>query len=142
MIQDDIREHLKTYLKDSVFSYGRPFDTALASANIKFNDWFIHLDPVSYGGTPGDSENCKLSMGFLLQDKPDSQFDAAENLDLDASIEQIQNDAKTLAVNWLNDFLDNYKFSGSTYAITPVTRIKNVMSGVLLVVTLNYKPTC
>lgn len=142
MIVDDIREHLSTFIKGSVFSYGRPFDTALAAATIEIDQWFIHLDPVTFDGIANDSEKCKLSIGFLLQDKPDSTFDKDENLDIDDSIEMIQSDAKVKALLWLNDFLDNYTFSGSTYTITPVTRIKNVMSGVLLNVTLSYKPTC
>jgi len=142
MIVDDIREHLSTYVKGSVFSYGRPFDTALAAANIEVDKWFIHLDPVSYDGIANDSEKCKVAIGFLLQDKPDSAFDKDENLDIDSSIEAIQQEAKVLSLNWLNDFLDNYTFSGSTYTITPATRIKNVMSGVLLNVTFSYKPTC
>jgi len=142
MIVDDIREHLRTYLKDSVFSYGRPFDTALASATIKIDEWFVHLDPVTFEGIADDTEKCKLSIGFLLQDKPDAEFDADENLDINDSTEEIQWLGKVKALAWLNDFLDNYTFSGSTYTITPVTRIKNVMSGALLNVTLSYKPTC
>lgn len=142
MIVDDIREHLSTYLIGSVFSYGRAFDTALATANIEIDKWFIHLDPVTFEGEINIFERVKLSIGFLKQDKPDSSFDDSENLDTSESIEAIQSEAKDTATAWLNDFLDNYLFSGNSYSITPVTRVKNVMSGCLINVTLSYKPSC
>lgn len=142
MIQQDIREHIATYIPTAVFSYGRPFDTALDAAKIEIDEYFIHLDPIRFEGVVNDIETANISIGFLLQDTPDSEYDNENNLDITDSIETIQNNAKVKALAWLNDFLDNYTFSGSTYSITPVTRIKNVMSGVLLTVQLRYKPTC
>ena len=143
MIIQDIREHLTKYLSSAVFSYGRPFDTALASTNIEIDEWFIHLDPITYEGTLNNStESVRLSIGFLKQDVPDSSYDEAENLDINESIETIQQDAKKTAINWLIDFLDNYQYSDSLFTLTPVTRVKNVMSGILLNVTLSYKVQC
>lgn len=142
MIQQDIREHIATFDSTAVFSYGRPFDTALDAATIEIDQYFIHLDPIRFEGVVNETELANVSIGFLLQDKPDSSFDNENNLDITDSIETIQHNAKVKALSWLNDFLDNYTFSGSTYTITPVTRIKNVMSGVLLTLQLRYKPTC
>jgi len=143
MIIDDIREHLGTYIHNSVFSYGRPFDTALAAAKIQTDQWFIHVDPVTFNGNITDAtESAPVSIGFLLQDTPDSTFDETENMDVTPSIEAIQKDAKSKALDWLSDFLDTYKYSNVTYTVAPITRIKNVMSGILLNVTFAYKTPC
>ena len=142
-ITDEIREHLAIYLKQSVFSYGRAFDTALAAAKIPVNYWFIHLDPIEINGKANDAvQSIRLSMGFLKQDKPNSAFDKAENLDIDESIEEIQATAATEAINWLNDFLNEYPYSDGDYNIKPLTRVKSVMSGVLLTVTISGKIKC
>jgi len=142
MIQDDIREHLKTYKPTAVFSYGRNFDTALDSNLKLIIDWFIPLDPISFNGVVNDTESANVVMGFLKQDSPDSSYDKDDNLEIDLSIEEIQAEAHKFALDWLNDFLDNYKYSVVNYTLDPVTRIKNVMSGKLLRVTFNGKPTC
>lgn len=142
-ITDKIREHLSKYIPQSVFSYGRPFDTSLAAAKIPVNYWFIHLDPIEINGKSNDNtQSLRLSIGFLKQDKPDSSFDKAENLDIDESIEEIQASATTEAINWLNDFLDNYGYSDGEYNVKPLTRVKNVMSGALLTVTISGKIAC
>lgn len=143
MIQDDIREHLKVYKPNAVFSYGRSFDTALKAYENQVIDWFIFLDPVTFTGQSDNTESSNIVIGFLKQDKPDSSFDKDDNLDIDPSVEEIQTEAHILALAWLNNFLDTYrKYSDGTYTLEPITRIKNVMSGKLLRVTFNGKPTC
>lgn len=145
MIIDDIRASIKTYSPTSVFSYGRPADTAIASAKIGIDDWFIHLDPISTDGNATDNNlSTPLSFGFLRQDKPDSEYDEDQNLDIDPSIESIQKEAQTFAIGWLDHFMDNYgnQYSNTTYNISPATRVKNVMSGVLFRATFTYKGTC
>jgi hypothetical protein len=142
MIQQDIREHIKKYKPTAIFNYGRSFDTALAAANNSVQDWFIFLDPVVFTGVPNETESANVLIGFLKQDSPHSEFDADSNLEIDLSIEQIQDEAHTLAVAWLNEFLDTYKYSATAYTLNTVTRIKNVMSGKTLSVTFNYKPSC
>jgi len=143
MIINDIREHLSTYISNGVFSYGRAFDTALASANIEIDEWFIHLDPITERGKLNESTLLyDVGIGFLKQDKPDSSYDEAENMDIDPSIETIQKEAYVKAKAWLGDFLDNYPYSDGDFNITPVTRIKNVMSGCFLKVTLSGKSSC
>ena len=141
-IQDEIREHLGVYKPNAVFRYGRNFDTSLNSAIELIEEWFVHLDPVTYEGFLNDTENTRLVIGILKQDSPDSNYNKDDNLEIDDSIETIQEDAKTFARNWINDFLDNYPYSAINYTIAPLTRVKNVMSGVLLTVTLNGKPRC
>jgi hypothetical protein len=143
MIQDDIREHLKVYKPSAVFSYGRSFDTALKAYENEVIDWFIFLDPVTFTGQANNTESSNVVIGFMKQDRPDSAFAKDDNLELDLSIEEIQSEAHTLALGWLNDFLDTYrKYSDGSYTLEPITRIKNVMSGKLLRVTLNGKPSC
>jgi hypothetical protein len=141
-IQDEIREHIKIFKPTAIFSYGRSFDTSLKTALDLITDWFIYLEPVTFNGQANNTESATIVMGFLKQDSPDSSYDKDDNLDIDPSIEEIQSDAHTLALLWLNDFLDNYKYSDSTYTLEPITRIKNVMSGKLLRVTFNGKPKC
>lgn len=143
MLIDDIRESIKSYIKTSVFSYGRPFDTALESSKESIQDYFIHLDPLTYNGKSNDAtEYVNISLGFLLQDKPDSSYDKVENLDITESIEEIQSSTKLKAIGWLNYLLDNYHYSDAEYEILPITRVKNVMSGSLLKVKLSYKTPC
>ncbi len=143
MLIDDIRESIKGYIKTSVFSYGRSFDTALKASEELVTDYFIHLDPLTYNGKSNDSiESVNISLGFLLQDKPDSQYDKEDNLDITDSIEEIQASTKLKANGWLNYFLDNYRYSDAEYEILPITRVKNVMSGSLLKVKLSYKNPC
>lgn len=142
MILDDIRGSIKKFIPTAVFSYGRSFDAALASATVEIDEWFIHLDPISFNGTLNEFENAVVNIVFLKQDKPDSEFDKAQNLEISKSIEEIHSEAKDKAISWVNDFLDNYLFSGSSYTLTPAIRVKNVMSGVLLNLTISYKPSC
>jgi len=143
MLIDDIRESVKNYIPTSVFSYGRSFDTSLEVSKESIQDYFIHLDPLTYNGKLNDAtESATINLGFLLQDKPDSSYDKDENLDIDDSIEEIQANTKLMATNWLNYFLDNYSYSDAEYEIMPITRIKNVMSGILLKIKLSYKTPC
>lgn len=141
-IQDQIRESLKIYSPNTVFSYGRGFDSALDTYKKEIIEWFVYLDPIQFNGKANDTESANVVIGFLKQDTPDSSFDKDDNLEINQSIEEIQSDAHTLALGWLNYFLDNYNYSDSNYVLDPVTRIKNVMSGKLLRVTLNGKPKC
>jgi|TARA_R110000868_G_scaffold240723_2_gene495237 hypothetical protein len=141
-LQDEIKESLKLYSPNIVISYGRSFDTALATYRDEIQEWFAFIDPISFNGKANDIESANLVIGFLKQDEPDSSFDKDDNLELNQSIEEIQSDAHTFALGWLNYFLDNYNYSDGNYTLDPVTRIKNVMSGKLLKVTLNGKPKC
>lgn len=143
MLIDDIRESTTTFIPQSVFSYGRSFDTALDAAKIEVDQWFIHLDPITFTGTtPDNAISAPLSLGFLKQDTPDSEFDQAQNLEITQSIEEIHDEALTLAVRWLNNFLDTYTYGTATYTAIPIVRVKNVMSGILLNVTFIYKLPC
>lgn len=139
---NDIRQHTKVFDPQATFSYGRPFDTALASAKEEVLGYFIHVDPITFGGITDGTESAPVTIGFLKQDSPDSEYDKDQNLDITPSIEELQDAAKIFAVQWLNSFLDTYQYGAANYTITPVTRIKNVMSGVMLSVTFNYKTPC
>lgn len=141
-IQEEIKESLKAYSPNIVVSYGRSFDSALATYKEEIIEWFAFIDPISFSGKANDTESANIVIGFLKQDSPDSAFDKDDNLELNQSIEEIQSDAHTFALGWLNYFLDNYKYSDGNYTLDPVTRIKNVMSGKLMRVTLSGKPKC
>jgi len=141
-IQDEIRESIKAYSSTAVFSYGRNFDTALKTYKDEIQEWFVFLDPISFSGQANNTESANVVIGFLKQDTPDSSYDKDDNLEINQSIEEIQSEAHVFALGWLNYFLDNYKYSDSTYTLDPITRIKNVMSGKLMRVTFNGKPKC
>lgn len=145
MIIDDIRASFKTYNPSTVVSYGRPADTAIASAKLEIDEWFAHIDPIRVDGKAIDNNlSSPITIGILKQDKPDSQFDQEENLDIDPSIEEIQKEAQTFVLGWYNHFMDEYgnRYSNDAYSIVPATRIKNVMSGILFTGTFSYKGTC
>ena len=145
MITQDIRESINLYMPSAVFSYGRAVDTALAASKLKVDDWFIHLDPITPQGNITDStKTAALTFGFLKQTKPDSEYDKEQNLDIDLSIEEVQNEAEQKAEAWLNNFLNTHSstYQAGNYTISPATKVKNVMSGVLLQVTLNYRSAC
>lgn len=142
-VVNDIRVSINEFINGVVFNYGRSADTALASAVLEINQWFVHLDPVTIEGELQNFERARIQIGFLLQDAPDSSYDANDtNLEIDLSIEEIQQKAKLKALEWANYFVDNYKYNGITYSVAPVTRIKNVMSGVLLTMQVSYKQSC
>lgn len=145
MITQDIRQSFVIYSPSTVFNYGRPADTTLAAAKIEIDDWFVHLDPVSTDGTmPDKNLTTSVSLGFLRQDTPDSEYDDAQELSINDSIEKLQADAQTFAIGWLDFFMDNYgrKYGTATFRIQPATRVKNVMSGILFNVTFTYKAPC
>lgn len=142
MIQNDIRTHLKEYKPTSIVNYGRSFDTALEAAKKEIQDWFIFIDPIKYSGTINETETATAVIGFLKQDSPHSAYDVDDNFEMSDSIEEIQDEAHTLALSWLSAFLDSYKYSVGNYSLDPLTRVKNVMSGVLFTVDFNYKPSC
>lgn len=141
-IINDIRESVNQSIIGSLFNYGRNYDTALASAKLEVDNYFIHLDPLEFSGVINETETANVNIGFLLQDKPDSEYDSETNLDISDSIEDIQDNCKIKCLEWLNYFADNYKYQVVNYSITPATRIKNVMSGVLLTFSVTYKPSC
>ena len=141
-IQDQIRESLKIYSPEAVMSYGRNFDTAIKTYKDEITEWFVFLDPISINGKAGDTISNNITIGFLKQDAPDALYDKTDNLEMTPSTEDIQDAAEVFALGWLDYFLDTYKYSDSNYTLDAVTRIKNVMSGKLLRVTLNGKPSC
>lgn len=145
MITQDIRDSINLFIPTAVFSYGRSFDTALAAAKITVDDWFIHLDPITQQGNITDgTKSAPFTIGFLKQTKPDSEFDKEQNLDIDPSIEEVQEEAGRKAEAWFNEFLNTHSstYQGGSYTLAPVTKVKNVMSGALIQGTLNYRSAC
>ena len=45
-LQDEIKESLKLYSPNIVVSYGRSFDTALATYKDEIQEWFAFIDPI------------------------------------------------------------------------------------------------
>ena len=82
-------------------------------------------------------------LGFLTQDEPDSENDEVINeesqLSMEEKIEQMENEATA----WINYFLDNYNYSIiNTFSLQPIYRIKGVMTGVLLTLTVIEPNRC
>jgi len=138
----DIRSVALRVDKDAIVNYGRPSDTALATGDIQIISSFIHIDPVVINGIVDGAESASLTIGFLYQDKPDSSFDSTVNKDVAKSIEEIQEDAYNLALDFLNEFNESNGYNVTAYTINTVTRVKNVFSGVLLKFNTSYMPSC
>lgn len=140
MIVDDIRNSIGINIKRSVFSYGRSYDTAISTAKIEIDQWFVFIDPIFYSGEVIDgTKTAPVFIGFIKQDKPDSEFDTEQNKDSFESIEQVQEEAQEVALTWLEYFRENYNYQVGAWSISPVTRVKNVMSGVVMQVSFSYK---
>lgn len=151
MIVDDIRESVKLFLPDSEFSYGRKFDTAIEASATTIKDYFVAMDPIRIVSTRSDkSRTASIVMAFLVLDKTDSNYDKGTNKDVELSIEEKQANATLKAEEWVDYFMDiwskktgNTKYQISSLSINPLTRIKDVMSGVSIEFDLVYKrPIC
>lgn len=147
MIVDDIRESVKLFLPNSEFSYGRKFDTAIEASSIKVNEYFVALDPIRVTSTRADkNRTVGVVMAFLVLDTTDSNYDKNTNKDVELSIEEKQANALLKAEEWADYFTDvwskkvgNTKYQISTLTINPLTRIKDIMSGVSVEFDLVYK---
>lgn len=151
MIVDDIRESIKLFLPDSEFSYGRKFDTAIEASAVTIKDYFVALDPIRIVSTRSDkSRTASIVMAFLVLDKTDSNYDKGTNKDVELSIEEKQANATLKAEEWTDYFTDiwskktgNTKYQIVSLNINPLTRIKDIMSGVSVEFDLIYKrPIC
>ena len=84
-----------------------------------------------------------IVIGFLTQDEPDSESDEVINEERQLSMEEKIAQMETESIAWLNYFLDNYTYSISgTFTLQPVYRIKGVMTGVLLTLTVIEPNQC
>jgi len=150
MITQDIRESVLLYLPTAEFSYGRKFDTAVEASKIKVTDYFVALDPISIRGSLISKEKiATISIAFLKLDSGDSNFDNATNVATTDSIEKIQDDSLIVAENWAYYFQNtwsknnsNQRYMFGEITANGLTRVKDMMSGVLLNFTLTYKVNC
>ncbi len=151
MIVDDIRESVKLFMPESEFSYGRRFDTAIEASRIKISDYFVAMDPVRHSTQRADkNRTASIVMAFLVLDKTDSNYDKATNKDaVELSIEEKQAEALLKAEQWADYFINVWcrlptktKYSIQTMQIDPLTRIKDIMSGVSVQFDLIYKTPC
>lgn len=135
-----IRESVNncTSLTNPLFVHGRNSDTALDSAKELNIGTFVYLEPITKTISLNDSfKSDSIVIGFLTQDEPDSESDEVINEESQLSMEEKIAQMETEAILWLNYFLDNYTYSISgTFTLQPVYRIKGVMTGVLLTLTV------
>lgn len=121
-------------LTNPLFVHGRSSDTALDAAKEQNIGDFVYLEPITKtGNTDVSTQLTTIVIGFLTQDEPHSESDEVINEEETLSMEEKVNDMELKALAWLNYLFDNYtlRISGN-YTLTPVFRIKNVMTGVLL----------
>lgn len=141
-----IRESVQncTGLTNPLFVHGRGADTALASAKEQNTGTFIYLEPISKTiGVEDSTQLANIVIGFLTQDEPDSSSDAEISEESTLSMEEKIYDMEVEATNWLSYFFDNYTYRiNGVYTLTPVYRIKNVMTGVLLTFSLIEPKQC
>jgi hypothetical protein len=141
-----IRESVKNCsdITNPLFVHGRSADTALASAKERVDGTFVYLEPITKTvGSEDSTQGAAIVIGFLTQDEPSSSSDEELNEADELSMEEKVSAMETQATNWLDYFFDNYLFRISgTYTVTPVFRIKNVMTGVFLTFTLIEPKQC
>jgi hypothetical protein len=145
-IIQNIRESVNNCpsITNPLFVHGRSSDTALDSAKELNIGTFVYLEPITK--TIGITDQFKtdaIVIGFLTQDEPDSESDEVINEESQLSMEEKIAQMETESIAWLNYFLDNYTYSISgTFTLQPVYRIKSVMTGVLLTLTVIEPNQC
>lgn len=145
-IIQNIRESVNNCpsLTNPLFVHGRSSDTALDSAKELNIGTFVYLEPITK--TIGITDQFKtdaIVIGFLTQDEPDSESDEVINEESQLSMEEKIAQMESESLAWLNYFLDNYTYSISgTFTLQPVYRIKGVMTGVLLTLTVIEPNQC
>jgi len=145
-IIQDIRQSVNNCpsLTNPLFVHGRSSDTALDSAKELNIATFVYLEPITK--TIGITDQFKTDavvIGFLTQDEPDSESDEVINEESQLSMEEKTAQMETQAISWINYFLDNYNYAiQGTFTLQPVYRIKGVMTGVLLTLTIIEPNKC
>lgn len=145
-IIQDIRESVNNcqQLTNPLFVHGRSSDTALDSAKELNIGTFVYLEPITKTINVTDSfKTDTIIIGFLTQDEPDSESDEVINEESQLSMEEKIAQMETEATAWVNYFIDNYTYSiVNTFSLQPIYRIKGVMTGVLLTLTVIEPNKC
>ena len=145
-IIQDIRQSVNncSQLTNPLFVHGRSSDTALDSAKELNIGTFVYLEPITKTINVTDSfKTDTIIIGFLTQDEPDSESDEVINEESQLSMEEKIEQMETEATAWINYFLDNYNYSIiNTFSLQPIYRIKGVMTGVLLTLTVIEPNRC
>lgn len=145
-IIQDIRESVNNcpQLTSPLFVHGRSSDTALDSAKELNIGTFVYLEPITKTINVTDSfKTDTIIIGFLTQDEPDSESDEVINEESQLSMEEKIAQMETEATAWVNYFIDNYTYSiVNTFSLQPIYRIKGVMTGVLLTLTVIEPNKC
>ena len=145
-IIQDIRESVNNCpsINNPLFVHGRSSDTALDSAKELNIGTFVYLEPITKTINITDSfKTDTIIIGFLTQDEPDSESDEVINEESQLSMEEKIEQMEIEATAWINYFLDNYNYSIiNTFSLQPIYRIKGVMTGVLLTLTVIEPNRC
>jgi len=145
-IIQDIRQSVNncSQLTNPLFVHGRSSDTALDSAKELNIGTFVYLEPITKTINVTDSfKTDTIIIGFLTQDEPDSESDEVINEESQLSMEEKIAQMEFEAISWVNYFLDNYTYSIiNTFSLQPIYRIKGVMTGVLLTLTVIEPNKC
>lgn len=143
---EQIRESVNQcgVITNPLFVHGRDSDTALDAAKEQNIGTFVYLEPITKTGTTDIStQTATIVIGFLTQDEPDSESDEEVNEASILSMEEKINNMEVEALSWLGYLFDNYNLRmAGTYTLSPVYRIKNVMTGVLLTFNLIEPKQC
>ncbi len=145
-IIQDIRQSVNncSQLTNPLFVHGRSSDTALDSAKELNIGTFVYLEPITKTINVTDSfKTDTIIIGFLTQYEPDSESDEVINEESQLSMEEKIAQMETEATAWVNYFIDNYTYSiVNTFSLQPIYRIKGVMTGVLLTLTVIEPNKC
>lgn len=136
----EIKSVLKEIKPDASLIHGRSFDSALDTHIQSTEVAYVYIDPIIKRGTISDGKQLiDMSIGFIKQDAPDGSVE---------EMEAIVDDMEALAINFLKTFFDrNIMENGDvlmfdTYNISPIYRIKNVCTGVLVTFTATASISC
>lgn len=145
-IIQDIRESVNNCpsITNPLFVHGRSSDTALDSAKELNIGTFVYLEPITKTINPTDNfKTDTIIIGFLTQDQPDSESDEVINEESQLSMEEKISQMEIEATAWVNYFIDTYTYSIiNTFSLQPIYRIKGVMTGVLLTLTVIEPNKC
>lgn len=136
----DIQNALLEVSPSASFIHGRSFDSALDTHINDTTVAYVYLDPIIKRGTISNRrQTLDISLGFIKQDSPDSSVE-----EMKAIVEEME----TLALDFLRYFFDLDVLSDGSiiefdeYSITPVYRLKNMCTGVLVTFTVNQSIPC
>ena len=121
---DSIYEHVLIANRDASFLHGVSFEMAVDNQINDTTIAYVFLDPVvKTGSISNATETYAISLGFIKQDAPESSPQEEEVI-----VEAMD----IMAMAFLNSIYDSSVGMVDNYTVSPIRKIRNVCTGVLL----------